>query len=129
GWFATWFDDANRAVATVFEVAFYGQFAIAQSPVVWLLTQWFASLGAPELWAQSQNFLGLEMVFAAGGLIVADRRCWQLAPAWSLFSFWLPYWLWFSSHGEAQDRTATFGALLAAFILFFGWTLWWSKWR
>jgi uncharacterized membrane protein len=129
GWFATWFDDANRAVATVFAVAFYGQLASAQSPVVWLLTQLFASFGAPELWTQPQNFLWLEMVFAAGGLIVADRRRWKGAPAWSLFTLWLPYWLWVVFQGQPQDRGMIFGALLAAFILFFGWTLWWSKWR
>ena len=129
GWYGTWFDDANRMVATVFAVAFYGQFASSPLRVVWLIIQFLASLSALAIWSDSQKFLPLEFVFAVAGLIVADLRVWKEAPAWTLFSYWFPYWIWVVSHGQPRDRIATFVELSVAFILFFAWTFWWAKLR
>lgn len=129
GWFATWFSDRTRQVATVFAVLFFAQFATAEARGVVLCTQLLASLAAAAIWKQPSQFLPLTLLFAAAGLVVAELRRWRETPAWTLLCFWAPYAAWVAQSFTSPDRGATFGLLTAGFGLFFLWILWWGVWR
>jgi Predicted membrane protein (DUF2339) len=111
-------------VATVFALAFYGQFAAAESRGVWWLAQLLAPLGMAVIWNQRTGAFPFELLIAAGGLAVAELRRRAEAPIWTLACYWLSYWEW-SSAGSGGPE-APFAWLSAAFLLFFLWAPWWA---
>jgi uncharacterized membrane protein len=117
GWFNQWFADSGRAVATVFAFAFYAQFSVATLPELWAVFQLGASVALALIWPQQAHFAWWNLAIVAGGLANAYRRDSAIAPVWTLASFWLPFWLWYTID-------APFAALSAAFLIFFGWALW-----
>ena len=130
GWHATWFGDRNRVVATVFVVAFYAQFVAATgSRIIWALAQLAAAVGAAVIRDKPADLLLLQLLFAAGGLAVAELRAFEDAPPWTLFSYWLAYGLWIAAHGQPHDRGTAFGLLSAGFLLFFAWIPWCARAR
>jgi uncharacterized membrane protein len=116
-WFGRWFGDANRRVATVFALAFYGQFSVAALSEVWAVFQLAASIALALIWQNQAHFVWWNLLLVAGGLAGAYRRSWLIAPVWTLGCFWLPFWLWYSPD-------APFAALSTAFLIFFAWALW-----
>jgi len=116
-WFVTWFGDANRAVATVFAFAFYAQFSFSQLSGLWAMFQLGASLALGVIWRDQAAFAWWNLLIAAGGLASAFARAWTYAPVWSLAAYWLPIWIWYSPD-------ASFAAISAVFLLFFGWEIW-----
>jgi hypothetical protein len=121
GWFATWFGDANRLVATVFAFAFYAQFSIATLSEVWAVFQLAASIALALIWRDRSQFVWWNLTLVAAALATAYRRSWAIAPIWALGCFWLPFWLWYSPDAPSAP---IFAAISVAFLIFFGWTLW-----
>ena len=121
GWFNTWMTPmnggANRPVAAVFAYAFYAQFSVATVPALWVIFQLGAAVALALIWRERSDFVWWNLAIVAGGLASSYRRAWILAPLWTLACFWLPFWLWYTAD-------ASFGALAAAFLIFFGWALW-----
>ena len=129
GWSLSWLDDKNHLVATVFSIAFYSQFAASGSRIVWLFAQLLASVAAPAIWKAPADFLPLALLFAAGGIAAAELRGWSEAPPWTLFCFWLAYWIGTASASRIDQRGTIFLLLSIAFFLFFAWTIWWAEAR
>ncbi len=130
GWYAKWFGDVDRAVATTFAIAFYAQFAVAQARAIVFAAQLLAALSAIAIEGQSARVLFLNLIFAGGGLAVAEFRRWRETPPWTLFCFWLPYGWWVANlSGPVHVLFSiefTFGLLSLGFILFFLWVPWWA---
>ena len=84
---------------------------------LWALFQLGASIALALDLARSSSFVWWNLAMVAGGLATAYRRSWATAPIWTLGCFWLPVWLWYSPD-------VSFAAISAAFLIFFGWTLW-----
>ena len=127
GWHLDWFDASQRTVATVFTIAFYAQFSVANARSVWTAAQMLAPLGAAAIWHGDAGFLPLGLLFAAGGLATAELREWPEAPEWTLAAYWLPLWIW-----SATDHSAPlpkFEWISAAFAVFFLWAPWWARIR
>ncbi len=113
GWFNQWFGDANRAVATVFAFAFYAEFSVATLAELWAVFQLAANIALALIWREHAHFVWWGLPLIACGLL----RPWAPAPIWTLLSFWIPFWIWYSPD-------APFAAISAAFLIFFAWTLW-----
>ncbi len=113
GWFNRWFGDANRPVATVFALAFYAQFSITTLTELWAIFQLVANIALALIWREHAHFIWWDLPLIACGLL----RPWAPAPIWTLLSFWIPFWVWYSPD-------APFAAISAAFLIFFAWMLW-----
>ncbi len=109
--------DVKRLPATVFAFVFYAQFSVATLAELWAVFQLGASMALMVVWREQAHFAWWNLPIAAGGLATAYLRRWSLAPIWTLGCFWLPFWLWYSPE-------APFGAISAAFLIFFAWALW-----
>jgi hypothetical protein len=135
GWFAKWFGEKDRAVATTFAIAFYGQFAVAQARAIAFAAQILAAVAVIAIEGQSARILFLSLTFAAGGLAVAEFRRWRETPPLTLFCFWLSYGWWLvnwtdfiiptESINVHFSRELTFGLLSIGFAMFFLWVPWW----
>jgi uncharacterized membrane protein len=135
GWAAAWLKIDNRPVATVFLIAFYAQFASAQTRAVWWVAQLLGAAGA-VIWEEYQPGLIIGFVIALGGLAVADLRQWREAPPWTLLCYWLGYGLvsnYTKTSMIAPDvlipvkPVEEIVALLSlGFVLFFSWSPWWT---
>jgi uncharacterized membrane protein len=121
GWFAAWFGDANRPVATVFAFAFYAQFSVATLSGLWAVFQLGASIALALIWRDHSHFVWWNVTLVAAGLATAFKRSWGAAPIWALGCFWLPFWLWYSPDASSAP---IFAAISVAFLIFFGWSLW-----
>ena len=130
GWYAKWFGDEDRAAATTFAIAFYAQFAVAQARAIVAAMQLLAAIAAIAIEGQSSRILFLSLIFAGGGLAVAEFRRWRETPPLTLVCFWLPYGWWLASLSGAIhilfSREFTFGLLSLGFALFFLWVPWWA---
>jgi uncharacterized membrane protein len=130
GWYAKWFGDADLAPAVTFAIAFYAQFAVAQARGIAFAAQLLAAIAAIAIEGQSSRVLFLTLVFAAGGLAVAEFRRWRETPPWTLACFCLPYgWFVAGFSGPIHilfSREFTFGLLSLGFVLFFLWVPWWA---
>ena len=115
-WFAAWFGDTTRTVATVFAFGFYAQFVFSEPPP-WPIFQLGASLALGAIWRDHAAFAWWNLPIAAGGLATAYVRGWSFAPVWALVCYWLPVWIWYSPN-------ASFAAISVAFLLFFAWEIW-----
>jgi hypothetical protein len=73
GWAAAWLKIDNRPVATVFLIAFYAQFASAQTRAVWWAAQLLGAAGA-VIWEEYQPGLMIGFGIALGGLAVAVQE-------------------------------------------------------
>jgi hypothetical protein len=133
GFYAAWgfdnFNAANRTVATVFALAFYAQFVATGMGFAWWAMQFLAPLALAILWDRQARYLPYEVLLVAAGLVVAEWKKWALAPAWTLASFWIPYFIWINANGAEGVRGWTFAWLCGAFFLFFLWTPWWTIWH
>lgn len=130
-WYGAWLlakaSAGDHTVATVFAIAFYVQFCLAGSRFLWIAAQLLSSFAILNIWNTPEQFLPLLLLFAAGGLVVAEIRRWPEAPSWSLASFWFVYFCW----SAVIERTGAkpelrFAWLTGAFLLFFLWIVWWS---
>ena len=121
GWFATWYSDVNRLVATVFAFAFYAQFTAATVSELWAVFQLGSSIALALIWRGQSHFVGWNLTLVAAGLATAYKRSWTVAPLWILGCFWLPFWLWYSPDAPSAP---IFAAISVVFLIFFGWTLW-----
>jgi uncharacterized membrane protein len=130
GWYAAWFTGGTRAVAVTFAVLFYAQFATAESRAIVSIAQLLAAIATVAILDTRPYRLGLSLIFATGGLAVAEFRRWKETPPWTLFCFWLPYGFWLASARGSADYAfsagTTFGLLSIGFALFFLWVLWWA---
>lgn len=130
GWCASWYTTSQRPVATIFAMAFYAQFAIARTRLLWPIVQLLSPLCVALLWERDPGALPLELLMAGGGLALAGLRGWAEAPEWTLPCFWLPVWIWaVAGPGPALGaaiRLPVFGWITAAFILFFLWAPLWG---
>jgi uncharacterized membrane protein len=124
GWASTRLQESTRPVATVFDVAFYAQFAVSESRAIWWLAQFLAPLAAAGVWDAPYAFLPLDLLFAAGGLVVAEVCHWKETPAWTLACYWLSYWVWNALPGPTRDGVATWGLISPAFMMFLLWITW-----
>jgi uncharacterized membrane protein len=118
-----WYEDANRAVATLFALAFYGEFAFA-GQAVWMAAQLLLPLALEDIWSTQAGFLPWEFMLAAGGLVIAQVRSWASAPVWVLVCYWLPFWFWSMRGVAPSDAVIAFGMFSPAFLLFFSWVPW-----
>jgi hypothetical protein len=125
GWAAEYWNNANRPVGTVFALAFYAQFAAAQTRIVWWAVQLFAPLTLAVIWEQPSRFLPFEFLLAAGGLVVGEWRKWRESSSWSLFCYWLPVWVWINLGRSADDPEGISAFLAMTFVLFLAWTVGW----
>jgi len=125
GWASAWLKIDNRPVATVFLIAFYAQFASAQTRAVWWVAQLLGAAGA-VIWEEYQPGLIIGFAIALGGLAVAEFRQWREAPPWTLLCYWVGYGL--VSNSKPLDKPVEQIVLLLSlgFILFFAWSPWWT---
>ncbi len=93
------------------------------------MAQFAAGVGVAVIWNMPTPLLLLDLLFAAGGLTLAEVRGFEEAPPWTLFCYWLPYWVWIVSNGQPEARMATFGLLSLGFALFYLWVIWWGPWK
>jgi hypothetical protein len=126
GWYVSWFNDANRSVAATFSIAFFAQFAAASSRAIVFVAQFFAAVSAIAVGDKPPQLLILSLIYAAGGLAVAEFRRWRETPSWSLVCFWLPYAVWLASSPHLIARIYNFELLSIGFAMFFAWVVWWS---
>jgi uncharacterized membrane protein len=128
-WYGAWlfekpFESAaanDHLVATVFAVAFYAQFCFADAHLLWAVAQLAGPLAILNIWSTPHEFLSLMLVYAVGGLIVAEIRRWAEAPPWTLVCYWGIYF--FSAKSDPELR---FLYITGAFVLFFFWIIWWA---
>ena len=129
GWFVNWFGDGNRTAAITFAIAFYAQFAVAETRAIAFVAQLLAAIAAAVIEEKPPELLFLTLIFSAGGLAVAEFRRWEETPPWTLFCFWLPwlpYGIWVVNSLGSIDRELTFGLSTLAFAIFLLWVLWWA---
>ena len=130
-WYGAWlFEKAaasDHPVATVFAIAFYVQFCFARSRLLWIAAQLLAPFAILNVWEHTEQFMPLLLLYAAGGLVVAEIRRWTEAPSWTLTCFWTVYFCWSHFVERVGDRPELrFAYLTVAFLLFFFWIVWWS---
>ncbi len=136
GWLEVQFTDVDKPIASLFAIVFYAQFSIARPRVLWQFAQVLGPVLVSSLWLEPGTMLPLLIVFALGGLIVAEVRRYNEATLWSFIWFWAPCLAWLAfEHVPALQlsREATILApgsamplLTAAFALFVAWSLWWN---
>ena len=124
GWYLSQSAPPADFFATAFAIAFYVQFCFARSRLLFAVAQFLAPLAILNLWNAPERFLPLLLVYAVGGLIVAELRRWSEAPAWTLTCYWGLYFLSTKANPELS-----FVYITAAFALFFFWSLWWTSIR
>jgi uncharacterized membrane protein len=124
-WYGAWLFESAAAsdhmVATVFAIAFYVQFCCADANLLWAVAQLAGPIAILNIWNTSHEFLSLMLVYAVGGLIVAEIRRWAEVPSWTLVCYWGIYF--FSGKSDPEVR---FLYITAAFALFFSWIIWWA---
>jgi uncharacterized membrane protein len=124
-WYGAWlFESAvasDHLVATVFAVAFYAQFCFADANLLWAVAQLAGPLAILNIWNTPHQFLSLMLVYAVGGLIVAEIRRWAESPSWTLLCYWGIYF--FSGKSDPELR---FLYITGGFALFFFWIIWWA---
>jgi uncharacterized membrane protein len=125
GWAAAWLKIDNRPVATVFLIAFYVQFASAQTRAVWWVAQLLGAAGA-VIWEEYQPGLVIGFAIALGGLAVAEVRQWREAPPWTLLCYWVGYGLVSNSRPLERPVEQIVLLLSLGFVLFFAWSPWWT---
>lgn len=125
-WYGAWLFESSapsdHLVAAIFAFAFYAQFCFAQARPLWSVAQLFGSLAILEIWNTPERFLPFLLLFAIGGLIVAEVRRWPESPSWSLTCFWGVYFM----EGARVNPELRFLYLTGAFALFFFWVIWWT---
>jgi uncharacterized membrane protein len=121
--YASWFQDRFNAekqtVATVFALAYYALFALAESDLALSVSQFLANLAILAIWtAPSPTSLWLALALAAAGLAMAEWRAWPFAQV-VVFGMW---WAVASPHDQRPGET--FAAFTIGFLLFVGWAAW-----
>lgn len=124
-WYGAWlFESAgsnDHLVATVFAIAFYVQFCFADANLLWAVAQLAGPIAILNIWNTPHEFLSLMLVYAVGGLMVAEIRRWTESPSWTLLCYWGIYFL-----SGKTDSELRFLYITGAFALFFFWIVWWA---
>src|SRR5262249_6930387 len=98
GWYNTHFNEAKRLVATFFALIFYAVFVEVARWPLFVISQVSAVFAIAPIWPKSIGvFFFLELVIAAGGLIVAERRRSAVILSVTFGAFWAVYGLWYES--------------------------------
>ncbi len=125
-WFGNSFNAGNHVVAATFAIAFYAQFAAATARPIVFVAQFLAAIAAIAIGDKPPQLIYLTLVFAAGGLAVAEFRRWRETPPVTLFCFWLANVTWLGIGRVSIDPVHAFGLLSIGFAIFFAWLLWWA---
>jgi uncharacterized membrane protein len=129
-WYGAWLGFSGAAsdhqVATVFALAFYAQFCFARARLLWSVAQILGPIAILNIWNQPEQFLPFLLLYAAGGLVVAEIRRWAEAPAWTLSCYWGAYFFWTAAVQRTGNVELRFAYVTAAFALFFLWIVWWA---
>jgi len=118
-WFADRFNGEKQAVATVFALAYYALFAMAESEGLMAASQVLANLAVLAIWAPpATTSLWLALALAAAGMVLAERRGWAVAQV-VVFGMW---WIVAAPHDRLVGETVA--AFTLGFLLFLGWVAW-----
>ena len=125
-WFNGHFQPEKRFPATIFILLSYALFADASLLPLFLTAEisWLFAIGA--VWPQSPDvFFFLELALCLGALVVADRRRSAATLAVTFAAFWTVYGLWYVDLHTPVSAGPLYTGLSCAFLLFFGWNVWW----
>ena len=129
-WYGAWLGFSAAAsdhqVATLFALAFYAQFCFARGRLLWAAAQFLGPIAILNIWNQPEQFLPFLLLYAVGGLVVAEIRRWTEAPAWTLTCYWGAYFFWTAAMQRTGNVELQFAYITAAFALFFFWIIWWA---
>lgn len=121
--FGSWLDGPvhEKWIATLFTLLFYTLFATVPSRPIFYTAQALGPLALIVIWPGSLvNFAMPQLLIAAGGLIIADRRNWPSGALTAAFFTWTAQVFWY---GEQVRPLAWLAAQQATiFALFLGWT-------
>jgi uncharacterized membrane protein len=129
-WYGAWLafssSGSDHQVATVFALAFYAQFCCARARLLWAAAQVLGPIAVLAIWNRPEQFLLFLVLFAAGGLVIAEVRRWTEAPAWTLSCTWGAYFFWNGVMRRGDNTELQFAYITGAFALFFLWIVWWA---
>jgi uncharacterized membrane protein len=129
-WYGAWLafssSGSDHQVATVFALAFYAQFCCARARLLWAAAQVLGPIAVLTIWNRPEQFLLFLVLFAAGGLVIAEVRRWTEAPAWTLSCTWGAYFFWNGVMRRGDNTELQFAYITGAFALFFLWIVWWA---
>lgn len=129
-WYGAWLGFSAAAsdhqVATFFALAFYAQFCFARGRLLWAAAQILGPIAILNIWNQPEQFLPFLLLYAVGGLVVAEVRRWTEAPAWTLTCYWGAYFFWTAAMQRTGNVELQFAYITGAFALFFFWIIWWA---
>jgi hypothetical protein len=114
----------QRALYTVFALAWYGLFAASALPAVFAAAQILAGPVLVEIWNGSSGAMAAALPITAVGLWVADRRGWSAAAGASFAGFWLSFEVWTGYTRNSPPFFPAMTLVTAAFILFLVWPVW-----
>ncbi len=118
-WFSNRFNVEKQTVATVFALAYYALFALAESDPALSVLQILANVAILAIWAPpATTSLWLALALAVAGLALAERRAWPVAQL-VVFGTW---WAVAAPHDRHIGETVA--AFTIGFLLFLGWVAW-----
>lgn len=122
GWFSGHFTPEKRLVATLFTLLYYAIFAEVTIWPLFLISEASTLFAIAAIWPRAAGvFFFLELMVAAGALVMANRRRSAAALSVTFAAFWAAYGVW-----RTPVLTGSlFIGLTCAFLLFFGWNVWW----
>jgi hypothetical protein len=124
-WFAEHFGSQKQLVATVWALAFYALFALADSAVIFFASQVLAAIAITAIWsAPDSAYLWLALILAAAGLAISEWRVWPTAAVAAFGAFWSCFAVWQTDLYAPYELGGISLALTAGFLLFFGWAAW-----
>jgi len=122
GWFVGNRSPRPKDIATLAPLAFCAQRWRSQTPFLFSLAQLLTALAMSAIWISDElRYLPLALLVAAGGLLFAQLRGYQVALLTAFAGFWLSY----SFHLlEVHDAPTQFLGVSLGFLLFFAGSWW-----
>jgi uncharacterized membrane protein len=125
-WFSSHLQPEKRLPATAFILLSYALFAEASLLPLFVIAEVSSLFAIGAIWPQSPGvFFFLELVICVGALIVADRRRSAVTLAMTFAAFWTVYGFWYADLHTPVPAGPLYIGLSCAFLLFFGWNVWW----